>query len=72
MSANAWGLLALYLVVLLATAWPLGLWLARLADGRIPNWMRRVEAPLYRLAGTDPDKSMHWAPSAPTRPSTPP
>ncbi|MCX7279634.1 MAG: potassium-transporting ATPase subunit KdpA [Burkholderiales bacterium] len=61
MNANAWGLLALYLVVLLATAWPLGLWLARLAEGRIPAWMRRVEAPLYRLAGTDPDKSMHWA-----------
>ncbi|MEO6854406.1 MAG: potassium-transporting ATPase subunit KdpA, partial [Rhodoferax sp.] len=61
MNANAWGLLALYLVVLLAAAWPLGLWLARLADGRIPGWMRRVEAPLYKLAGTDPDKSMHWA-----------
>jgi K+-transporting ATPase ATPase A chain len=61
MSANAWGLLALYLIVLLATAWSLGLWLARLAEGRIPGWMRRIEAPLYRLAGTDPDKSMHWA-----------
>ena len=61
MGANAWGLLALYLVVLLATAWPLGLWLARLANGNAPGWMHKVEAPLYKLAGTLPDKSMHWA-----------
>nr|WP_315428605.1 potassium-transporting ATPase subunit KdpA [uncultured Albidiferax sp.] len=61
MSANAWGLLALYLVVLLVAAWPLGLWLARLANGNVPGWMRKVEAPLYKLAGTDPEKSMHWA-----------
>ena len=61
MSANAWGLLALYLTVLLATAWPLGLWLARLANGKVPGWMQKLETPLYKLAGTDPDKSMHWA-----------
>ena len=61
MGANAWGLLAFYLMVLLPTAWPLGLWLARLADGKQPGWMRKLEAPLYKLAGTDPDKSMHWA-----------
>ncbi|WP_394791025.1 potassium-transporting ATPase subunit KdpA [Rhodoferax sp.] len=61
MNANAWGLLALYLVVLLAAAWPLGLWLARLANGHVPAWMHKVEAPLYKLAGTSPDKSMHWA-----------
>ncbi|WP_295956004.1 potassium-transporting ATPase subunit KdpA [Rhodoferax sp.] len=61
MNANAWGLLALFLVVLLAAAWPLGLWLARLANGNVPGWMHKVEAPLYKLAGTSPDKSMHWA-----------
>ncbi|SDP68855.1 K+-transporting ATPase ATPase A chain [Rhodoferax sp. OV413] len=61
MSANAWGLLALYLIVLLATAWPLGLWLARLANGNVPGWMQKVEAPLYKLAGTSPSQSMHWA-----------
>ncbi len=61
MSSNAWILLAVYLLVLLAAAWPLGGWLARLAQGDVPGWMRRVEAPLYKLAGTDPTQSMHWA-----------
>jgi len=61
MNANAWGLLVVFLGVLLAAAWPLGLWLARLASGQMPSWMHTVEAPLYKLAGTSPDKSMHWA-----------
>ena len=52
MSTFAWGLLALYLLVLLVLAWPLGRWLATLCDGPLPRWMLRVEAPLYRLAGT--------------------
>ena len=61
MNANACGLLVVFLGVLLAAAWPLGLGLARLASGQMPSWMHKVEAPLYRLAGTSPDKSMHWA-----------
>ncbi len=61
MSASAWGLLALYLGVLLAASWPLGIWLARLCSGRLPGWMLRLEAPLYRLAGTSADKSMNWS-----------
>ena len=60
MSASAWGLLALYLVVLLVLAWPVGLWLACLASGEFPRWMHKVEAPLYRAAGTSADKSMDW------------
>lgn len=60
MTSSAWGLLALYLCVLLAAAWPLGIWLARLNSGELPGWMHRVEAPLYRLAGTSPDQPMHW------------
>ncbi len=51
MDASAWGLLALYLVLLAAAAWPLGLWMHRLLDGRHPLWMQRLEAPLLRLAG---------------------
>ena len=31
-----------------------------MCDGRLPRWMQRVEAPLYRLAGTSPDRPMHW------------
>ena len=60
MTGSAWGLLALYLVVLLALAWPLGLWIARISSGRLPNWMHAVETPFYRLAGTSPEKSMKW------------
>ena len=61
MSAQAWGLLALFLVVLLALAWPLGVWLSRIGTGRLPRWMLKLEAPLYRLAGTSAETSMHWA-----------
>jgi K+-transporting ATPase ATPase A chain len=60
MTTSAWGLLALFLTVLLVAAWPLGIWLARLSSGKLPVWMQRVEAPLYRLAGTSPDQSMNW------------
>jgi len=61
MSTTSWGLLALYLGLLLVAAWPLGIWLARLSSGNVPRWMQRVEAPLYRLAGTSADKSMNWS-----------
>ena len=61
MTPSSWGLLALYLAILLAMSWPLGIWLARLSSGSLPRWMLRVEAPLYRLAGTSADKSMHWS-----------
>jgi K+-transporting ATPase ATPase A chain len=61
MTISSSGLLALYLALLLLTAWPLGIWLTRLSSGNIPRWMQRVEAPLYRLAGTSADKSMNWS-----------
>ena len=60
MSIAAWGLLAFFLVVLLALSWPLGIWLARVASGALPRWMHAVESPLYRAAGTSPEKSMNW------------
>ncbi len=61
MSTTSWGQLALYLGLLLVAAWPLGIWLARLSSGKLPGWMLRIEAPLYRLAGTSADKSMNWS-----------
>jgi len=61
MSTTSWGQLAFYLGLLLVAAWPLGIWLARLSSGKLPGWMLRVEAPLYRLAGTSADKSMNWS-----------
>jgi len=60
MPSSAWLLLALFLAVLLAAAWPLGIWLSRLCAGRLPRFMQRVESPLYRLAGVSPGESMHW------------
>jgi len=60
MSTSAWGLLALFLVVLGLLAWPLGRYLAALCEGRLPRWMLSAEAPLYKLAGTSADISMHW------------
>ena len=60
MTASAWGLLALFLLVLLIASWPLGTWIARLSAGTHPRWMQKVEAPLYKLAGTSPEQSMKW------------
>ena len=61
MSNSSWGLLVLFLGVLLLTAWPLGIWLARLYAGQLPGWMHKLEAPLYRLAGTSADANMKWS-----------
>ncbi len=61
MTSSSIGLLAVFLVALLVTAWPLGIWLTRIASGSLPHWMHKIEAPLYKLAGTSADKSMNWA-----------
>lgn len=60
MTSSAWGLLALFLALLLVLSWPVGKFLAALCSERVPRWMQRVEAPFYRLAGTEPGQSMHW------------
>lgn len=60
MSSSAWGLLALFLITLLVATWPLGKWIACISAGNLPRWMHRVEAPLYKLAGTSAKKSMKW------------
>ena len=61
MSTSAWGLLALFLAVLLAAAWPMGSWLARVCAGNLPGWMQKTEASMYRLAGTTANRSMNWS-----------
>jgi K+-transporting ATPase ATPase A chain len=61
MSTSAWGLLALFLLVLLAAAWPLGSWLARICSGDLPGWLLKTDAPLYRWAGTGAERSMNWS-----------
>ncbi|MBB6562634.1 K+-transporting ATPase ATPase A chain [Acidovorax soli] len=61
MSTAAWALLGSFLVLLLVLAWPLGRWLAVLATGTPPAWMRKAEAGLFRLAGVDPQHGMGWS-----------
>jgi potassium-transporting ATPase potassium-binding subunit len=62
-SSQSWIQLIVYLLVLLAAAWPLGIWLAAVAEGRLPRWLAPfvwVERGLYRLAGVDPSESTGW------------
>ena len=61
MTSSAWGLLAVFLGLLLIVSWPLGSWLARLCAGNLPGWMHKLEAPLYRMAGTSPGQYMNWS-----------
>ncbi len=60
MSTQSSLLLAGYLAVLLVLAWPLGIWLTALAEGRLPRWLAAAERGLYRIAGVDPAVGMNW------------
>ncbi len=63
MDMHSLALPALFLVLLLAMSWPLGILLARVAEsGRVHGfgWLRRAEAALYRLAGVDAHAGMDW------------
>ncbi|KAB8043720.1 potassium-transporting ATPase subunit KdpA [Janthinobacterium aquaticum] len=63
MTMQAGLLLAAFLLVLLAVAYPLGLYMARVA-GDAPirglGWLHRCEQQLYRWAGLPADKAMGW------------
>ena len=63
MTTNGWLQLALYVVVLLALAKPLGAYMARVYEGR-PALLNRLGAPLergmYKVCGIDPNKEMRW------------
>lgn len=63
MSAPAWMLLAAYLALLLLLAWPLAWAMEKILQGRFGPG-RCVEAPLYRLAGIDPQHEQAWLPYA--------
>jgi K+-transporting ATPase ATPase A chain len=63
MDLHSLALPALFLALVLALAWPLGILLARVAEGgpvRGFGWLRRVEAALYRAAGVDAHAGMDW------------
>jgi len=63
MTANGYVQLALYVVVLIALAKPLGGYMARIYENQ-PAVLNRIGAPfenvLYRLFGVDPAEEMRW------------
>ncbi len=63
MTGQSLGLFALYLAVALLCVKPLGLYMARVMEGR-PIWPvragARLEALIYRLCGVDPGAEMGW------------
>jgi len=63
MNADSLLLLALFLLVVTALAWPLGRLLAAVGSGRaVPGlgWLAPVERLCYRVAGVDPAQGMGW------------
>lgn len=59
MNTQALALIGLFCVVLLAAAWPLGRYIHAVMEGRV-TWMRRVETPLLRVCGAQPEVDMGW------------
>jgi K+-transporting ATPase ATPase A chain len=63
MTTQSFVLLAVFLVALLALAYPLGIVLTRIGDGgAVPGlgWLGKVEKLLYRAAGVSADKGQDW------------
>jgi K+-transporting ATPase ATPase A chain len=61
MTGQAWFTLALFLGVLVALAYPLAIYLARIADAKpIGGICGRVERLIYRASGTDAGQDMPW------------
>ncbi len=62
MTANVYLQVIFYLVVLIASAKPLGAYMAAVYEGssRVVRWLAPVENALYRLCGVDPQQEMHW------------
>jgi K+-transporting ATPase ATPase A chain len=59
MNAPAWMQLVAYLALLLLAAWPLARAMEAVLQGRFVLG-RRIEAPLYRLAGVDAEHEQGW------------
>ncbi len=58
MTGASWGLLAVFLGVLLALAWPLGRYIANLMEAEAGR--SRVGRAFYKLCGIDPAQQMSW------------
>ena len=59
MSTGAWLQLAVFMALLLALAWPLARWIDAVMAGRFALG-RRLEGPLFQLAGVRPDEETGW------------
>jgi len=59
MNINAFVQITLYLAVLLALVKPIGIYMARVYEGKI-SFLRPVENALYRFAGIDPTLETGW------------
>ncbi len=59
MNAAAWTLLAAYCAVVTLLAGPMARWIDAVMAGRFA-FGRRLEVPLYRLAGVQPDQETGW------------
>jgi K+-transporting ATPase ATPase A chain len=62
-TSQVWLQLAVYLALLAALAWPMGAWLATVAEGRLPRWLTpliKLESLLYRAAGINASESSSW------------
>jgi len=62
-TSQVWLQLAVYLALLAALAWPMGAWLAAVAEGRLPRWLTpliKLESLLYRAGGISASESTSW------------
>lgn len=63
MNQLAWIQLVLYLLVLLALAYPLGWYMMQIYEAKPPffmRWLMPVERLIYRLGGIRPEENMSW------------
>jgi K+-transporting ATPase ATPase A chain len=63
MDIQGWGLIALFIAILVALAKPMGMWLFALYEGRrtpLHTVLGPVEKGFYKLGGIDPDAEQSW------------
>ncbi len=56
--------IVLYLTVLFALSWPLGIYMRSLFEGRLAarwTWISKTENGLLRVLGVSPEEEMHWS-----------
>ncbi|MCB8876263.1 potassium-transporting ATPase subunit KdpA [Acidisoma silvae] len=59
MTVSGWAYMALVFVLVLASAIPLGLYIARILKGEV-RFLAPVERGIYAICGIKPDRPMHW------------